>query len=41
MKYAEDLVLMTKEETVLPGMIDRLTDIGRFYGTEMNVEKLR
>jgi hypothetical protein len=26
-KYADDLVLMTKEETVLQGMIDRLIEI--------------
>jgi hypothetical protein len=26
-KYMEDLVLMTKEEMVLPGMTDRLTEI--------------
>jgi hypothetical protein len=40
-KYAEDLVLLAKEETVLQGMIDRLIEIGRRYGMEMNVEKLR
>ena len=28
-KYADDLVLMAKEETVLQGMIDRLTETGR------------
>ena len=39
MKYADDLVLMAKEETVLQGMIDKLTEIGRCYGMEMNVEK--
>ena len=27
MKYADDLVLMTKEETVLQGMIDKLIEI--------------
>ena len=27
-KYADDLVLMTKEETVLQGMIDKLIEIG-------------
>ena len=26
-KYADDLVLMAKEETVLQGMIDKLTEI--------------
>ena len=38
-KYADDLVLMAKEETVLQGMIDKLTEIGRRYGNEMNVKK--
>ena len=38
-KYADDLVLMAKEETVLQGMIDKLTEIGRCCGMEMNVEK--
>ena len=41
MKYADDLVLMAKEETVLQGMIDKLTEIGRCYGMEMNVEKTK
>ena len=40
-KYADDLVLMAKEETVLQGMIDKLTEIGRCYGMEMNVEKTK
>ena len=38
-KYADDLVLMAKEETVLQGMIDKLMETGRYYGMEMNVEK--
>jgi len=38
-KYADDLVLMAKEETVLQGMIDKLIETGRYYGMEMNVEK--
>jgi hypothetical protein len=38
-KYADDLVLLAKEETVLQGMIDRPIEIGRRYGMEMNVEK--
>jgi len=38
-KYAYDLVLMAKEETVLRGMIDKLIETGRYPGTEMNVEK--
>ena len=40
-KYADDLELMAKEETVLQGMIDKLTEIGRCYGMEMNVEKTK
>ena len=38
-KYVDDLVLMAKEETVLQGMFDKLIEIGRCYGMEMNVEK--
>jgi len=40
-KYADDLVLMAKEETVLQGMIDKATEIGRCYGMEINVEKTK
>jgi len=40
-KYADDLVLMAKEETVLQGMFDKLIEIGRCYGMEMNVEKTK
>jgi hypothetical protein len=32
---------LAKEETVLQGMNDRLIEIGRCYGVEMNVEKPR
>jgi len=38
-RYADDLVLLAKEETVLQGMIERLVENGRCYGTEVNVEK--
>jgi len=38
-KYVDDLVLLAQEETVLQDMIDKLIEIGRFYGMEMNVEK--
>ena len=31
-KYADVLVLMAKEETVLQGMIDKLIETGRCYG---------
>jgi len=40
-KYADDLVLMAKEKTVLQGVIDKLTEIGSCYGMEMNVEKTK
>jgi hypothetical protein len=39
LKYANEFVLMAKEETVLEGMIDKLIEIGRNYGMEMNVDK--
>ena len=40
-KYADDLVLMAKEEKVLQGMIDKLIEVGRCYGMEINVEKMK
>ena len=39
MKYADDLVLLAKEETVLRGVINRFIEVERLYGIEMNVEK--
>ena len=41
MKYADDLVLIAKEETVLQGMVDKLIEIGSCYGMEMSVEKTK
>jgi len=40
-KCADDLVLLAKEETVLQGLMERLTKIGRCCGMEMNVEKTK
>jgi hypothetical protein len=40
-KYADDLVLLAKGEKVLQDMIDKLIEIGRCYGIEMNVEKTK
>jgi len=40
-KYAHDLVLLAKEEKMLQDMIDKLTEIGRCYGMELNVEKTK
>ena len=37
LKYADDVALMSKEETVLQGMIDKLIENRRCYGMEMNV----
>ena len=39
LKYADDLVLLAKEEKVLQVKIDKLIEIGGCYGMEMNVEK--
>jgi hypothetical protein len=38
-KYRDDYVLPAKEETLLQGMFDRLIEIGRCYGMQMNMEK--
>ena len=38
-KYTNELLILAVEETVLQGTIDRLTEIGRCYGTETNEEK--
>jgi hypothetical protein len=38
---SDDLVLLDKEERILQGMTDRPTEIGRCYGMEMNVEKIK
>jgi hypothetical protein len=38
-KYADDLVLLAKEEKVLQDIIDTLIEIGRCYGMKINVEK--
>jgi hypothetical protein len=39
LEYTDDLVLLAKEEKMLQDMIDKLIEIGRCYGMEMNVEK--
>jgi len=40
-KYADDPVLLAKGKNVLQDMIDKLTESGRCYGMEMNVEKTK
>jgi predicted nucleotidyltransferase len=40
-KYADYLVLLAKEEMVLQDMIDKLIEIGRCCGMEMNVENTK
>jgi len=40
-KYADELVLLAREETVLQGMIDKIIETGRFYSMEINVEKTK
>jgi hypothetical protein len=39
MRYADDLVLLPKEEKVLQGITDRLTLAGRCHGMETNLDK--
>jgi len=36
-KYADGFVLLAKGQVVLQGEIDRLNEIGRYYGKEVNV----
>ena len=41
LKYANGLVLLTKRDTVLQDMIDKLIEIRSFYGMEVNVENTK
>jgi hypothetical protein len=38
---ADGLVLLAKEETIIQRMIVKLTEVGRSYGMEINVEKTK
>jgi hypothetical protein len=38
-KHRNKLVLLAKEETVIQGIIDRLTEARRGYSMEINVER--
>jgi hypothetical protein len=40
-KYADDILLLAKEETILAGKPDRLNEVVRYCGMEMNVEKTK
>jgi hypothetical protein len=40
-KCADELVLLAEEGKVLQDMIDKLIEIGRCHGKEMNVEKTK
>jgi hypothetical protein len=40
-RYADDLVQLAKEETIIQRMIDKLIEVGRRYGMEINVEKTK
>jgi hypothetical protein len=40
-RYVDGIVLLAKGEAVLQFMIERLIEIGRCYGMEMNVERQR
>jgi len=37
-KYADHFVLLLKEESVLQGIVNTITGIGRYYGIKMNME---
>jgi hypothetical protein len=39
--YADELLLLAKEETALQGATDRLTEIGGCSGMELNGGKVR
>ena len=41
MKYADELVLLAKEERVIQDMTDKIIEIGRCCGMEMNLEKTK
>jgi hypothetical protein len=40
-KYADDLVLLAREEMALQGTIDEVIEIGGCFGMEMNVVKTK
>jgi hypothetical protein len=40
-RYADDLVLLAKEETILQSMSYKLIEVGRGYGMEIIVEKTK
>jgi hypothetical protein len=37
--FADTLVLLAKEQTVLQGIIDKVTEIGISHGVQINFEK--
>jgi hypothetical protein len=39
--YEDHVVLLTEEEIILKGTTDRLIEIGRCYGMEMNVKNTK
>jgi predicted amino acid-binding ACT domain protein len=40
-RYSDDLVLVAKEETKIQSINDKLNEVGRGYGKEINVEKTK
>jgi hypothetical protein len=40
-RYADEILLLTKEETILQSMIDKLIEVGRGYGMEIDVERTK
>jgi hypothetical protein len=39
-QYADDFVLLVKEGSVLQGIVNRRTEIGRWFEIEMDMEKV-
>jgi len=37
-KYADEFVLLVKEESVLQGIVNTITEIGRCFAIEMNMD---
>jgi hypothetical protein len=40
-RYADDLVLLAKEETIIQSIIDKVIEVGRGYSMEINAQKIK
>ena len=41
MRYTDEFVILSEEEAVLQGMVDRVIEVGRCCGMEVNVENTK